>query len=188
MKLILFRHGLTVANERHLYCGSTDLPLSETGRRELRALRASGVLPAIDGMRVITSGARRCEETLTELYGAIPFETEPELWEMDFGDFELRSYEELKNDPAYLAWITGDNEANVAPGGESGDMMRKRAIAALGGLLEDGRPAAVFTHGGVIAAIMQCLFPWPGKNRYQWQPEPGRGYVINTSDNTYMKI
>ena len=32
MKILLLRHGLTEANERHLYCGSTDLPLSQIGR------------------------------------------------------------------------------------------------------------------------------------------------------------
>ena len=28
MKILLLRHGITEANEKHLYCGSTDLPLS----------------------------------------------------------------------------------------------------------------------------------------------------------------
>ena len=188
MKLILFRHGLTAANERHLYCGSTDLPLSENGRRALRALRASGALPALDGMRVITSGAQRCEETLRELYSAVPFEVEPDLREVDFGRFEMRAYGELKNDPEYLAWIAGDNEANVPPGGESGEQMKRRVLAAFERITADGRPAAVFTHGGVIAAFMESVFPWEGKNRYQWQPEPGRGYVIDTWEKTYRKI
>ena len=35
MKMILIRHGKTEANEKHLYCGSTDLPLSEGGKSEL---------------------------------------------------------------------------------------------------------------------------------------------------------
>ena len=30
--ICLIRHGKTEANERHLYCGSTDLSLSEKGR------------------------------------------------------------------------------------------------------------------------------------------------------------
>jgi cysteine desulfurase/selenocysteine lyase len=33
--LLLLRHSLTEANERRIYCGSTDSPLSERGRREL---------------------------------------------------------------------------------------------------------------------------------------------------------
>lgn len=35
MKLILIRHGKTEANEKHLYCGSTDVSLSESGIKEL---------------------------------------------------------------------------------------------------------------------------------------------------------
>ena len=63
MRLILFRHGRTLANERRLYCGSSDLPLSPAGRDGLRALRGSGALPDIAYAKVITSGMRRCEET-----------------------------------------------------------------------------------------------------------------------------
>ena len=188
MKLVLFRHGKTLANERRLYCGSTDLPLSDLGREELLALRASGVLPALAGLRVITSGALRCRETLFVLYGPVPFEVEPDFWEMDFGDFELRSYEEMKNDPAYIAWITGDNESNVTPHGESGRQMEARVLAALERLLRDGRPTAVFTHGGPIAAIMAALFPNEQKNRYQWQPAPGRGFLVDTESGSYFMI
>ncbi len=188
MKLLLFRHGLTAANEAHLYCGKTDLPLTDRGREALRSLRASGGLPSLEGFRVLTSGARRCRETLLELYGPVPFEVEPGLREMDFGDFEMRGYEELKNDPAYLAWIAGDNEANVAPGGESGNQMRERVLAALDRLLADARPAALFTHGGPIAAIMQALFPEAHKTRYQWQPAAGRGYAVDTESGRYEGI
>lgn len=188
MRLILFRHGRTLANERRLYCGSSDLPLSPAGRDGLRALRGSGALPDIASAKVITSGMRRCEETLTELYGPVPHGTDPDFREMDFGAFELRSYEELKGDPAYIAWITGDNGANVAPNGESGDIMRARVLSALEGLLQSPCPTAVFTHGGVIAAIMDRLFSEEHKNLYQWQPEPGHGYDIDTDMHTYVKF
>lgn len=36
MRILLLRHGITEANEKHLYCGSTDLPLSPGGRAALR--------------------------------------------------------------------------------------------------------------------------------------------------------
>lgn len=188
MRLILIRHGRTEANERHLYCGRTDLPLSEAGRRELREWRDSGALPSMEGMRIVTSGAARCRETLLELYGPVPQETDRDFWEMDFGAFEMRSYEELKNDPAYIAWITGDNEANVTPGGESGDQMKARVLAALGRLMREGRDTALFTHGGVIAAIMRELFPAEQKNRYRWQPEAGRGYEVDVEAGRYRPI
>ncbi len=185
MKLILIRHGKTAANEKHLYCGATDLPLSESGRKALEARKTEGVLPSLGGIRVLTSGLRRCEETLAILYGDIPHKAEPRFREIDFGAFEMHSYEELKNDPAYAAWITGDNEANRTPGGESGNDMTARVLEALREMLADGRDAALVTHGGVIAAIMTELFPEAGKNRYEWQPAPGGGYTVDTGARTY---
>ncbi len=181
MKLYLIRHGKTEANEKHLYCGSTDLPLSEAGRAAL----TPRPLPEIAGLRIVTSGLLRCEQTLAALYGDIPHETDAAFREMDFGTFEMRSYAEMKDDPAYIAWITGDNDANVAPGGESGNLMTARVLAGLARLRADGRDTLLVTHGGVIAAIMAQLFPEAGKNRYEWQPAPGKGYMIDLTRGTY---
>ena len=66
---------------------------------------------------------------------------------MDFGIFEMRSYEELKDTPEYQTWLAGDNEANIPPNGESGVQMRKRVLNALADLKED---TCIITHGGVI--------------------------------------
>ena len=185
MKLILIRHGRTEANEKHLYCGSTDIGLCNRGRAELEDKKGHQEYPDVSGMRVITSGKKRCVETLQLLFGDIPHETDTDFCEMDFGIFEMRSYEEMKNDPVYIEWISGDNEANIAPGGESGNIMTERVIRGLNRLLDDGRDALVVTHGGVIAAVMAYLFSEENKNRYEWQPSYGGGYVIDTSGGTY---
>lgn len=188
MKLILIRHGRTEANEKHLYCGSADLPLSEEGKRQLIRMRRVGCYPDIEGMRVVTSGKRRCEETLALLYGAVPHEVQPCFCEMDFGAFELCSYEMLKEDPRYQQWISGDNEENTAPGGESGNRMKARVLAGLLELEKEGQDTLLVTHGGVIAAVMAHLFWQEKKNRYQWQPPPGGGYEIDTGEGTYFSI
>jgi len=133
------------------------------------------------GTRFITSGMRRCNETLEALFGTVPYEIEPDFREIDFGDFEMKSYEMLKDDPAYQAWLTGDNEKNVPPNGESGEHMTRRALAAFARVQEAGRDAVIVTHGGVIAAIMAHLFP-EGKNRYEWQSPNGGGYVIEDGE------
>lgn len=176
-RLYLIRHGSTPANEQHLYCGSTDLPLSETGLRALRGLKPG--YSGVEAARFVTSGMRRTEQTLDCLFGPVSHTCDPRLREMDFGAFEMHSYEQLKDCPEYQAWITGDNEAKVTPGGESGNGMKDRVLEALRELQAAGTDTVVVTHGGVIAAIMERLFPGEGKNRYQWQPGPGRGYVID---------
>lgn len=170
MTIYLIRHGKTEANERHLYCGSTDLPLSEKGRVELRSLHYD-----IKNVRFLTSGMKRTNETLRILFGNVPYGEDPRFREMDFGSFEMRGYPELKDTPDYQAWITGDNDANIPPFGESGAQMRSRVLQAFSELRGD---TCIITHGGVIAAIMESLFPEYHRNRYQWQPGNGYGYVI----------
>ena len=178
MSIYLIRHGKTVANEQHLYCGSTDLPLSDGGREELHSMRYD-----ITPERFVTSGMKRTDETLRILFGNVPFSVDSRFREVDFGDFEMKSYEMLKDDPSYQAWLTGDNEVNVPPGGESGVQMTRRVLEAFREI-PDG--TALITHGGVIAAIMASLFPADGKHRYQWQPRNGHGYEIR--GGTYRPI
>lgn len=181
MTLYLIRHGKTRANEAHLYCGSTDLPLSEQGQRELEGLHYS-----LAGVSFVTSGLLRTEQTLAALFGPVAHRIDPDLREVDFGMFEMHSYDQLKDTPAYQTWLAGDNEANVPPGGESGVQMQRRVERALQRLLESDTDTVVIAHGGVIAAMMQKLFPQEGKNRYLWQPKPGRGYAIR--DGKYWQI
>lgn len=178
MSIYLIRHGKTVANEQHLYCGSTDLPLSDGGREELHSMRYD-----ITPERFVTSGMKRTDETLRILFGNVPFSVDSRFREVDFGAFEMKSYEMLKEKAAYQAWLTGDNERNVPPGGESGVQMTRRVLEAFREI-PDG--TALITHGGVIAAIMASLFPADGKHRYQWQPRNGHGYEIR--GGTYRPI
>ena len=178
MTIYLIRHGKTEANEKHLYCGSTDLPLSVAGRQALQAIRCD-----IKNVRFITSGMKRTEETMRILFGETPYKIDSRFREVDFGIFEMHSYEQLKDTPEYQTWLAGDNEANIPPQGESGVQMKRRVLQALSEIVED---TCVITHGGVIAAIMEELLPEEGKNRYEWQPKPGCGYVI--SSNGYQPV
>lgn len=176
--IYLIRHGKTEANEKRLYCGSSDLSLSPAGREELRRLHYE-----IKNARFITSGMKRTEETLHILFGDVPHVQNPAFREVDFGSFEMHSYEELKDNLDYQRWLSGDNEENVPPRGESGREMRTRVLAAFAKISND---TVLITHGGVIAAIMESLFPEEQKNRYEWQPAPGHGYAL--SDGAYKAI
>ena len=178
MTIYLIRHGKTEANEKHLSCGSTDLPLSVAGRQELQNIRYD-----IKNVRFITSGMKRTNETLQILFGDVPYETDPRFREVDFGIFEMHSYDQLKDTPEYQVWLAGDNESNVPPEGESGKQMKERVLSAFSEIQED---TCIITHGGVIAATMEYLFPNENKNRYQWQPNPGCGYII--TDGIYCHI
>ena len=178
MTVYLIRHGKTEANEKWLYCGSTDLSLSEAGRQELSEIHYD-----IQNIRFLTSGMKRTNETLKILFGDVPYEVDPRFREVDFGIFEMRSYHEIKDTPEFQSWLTGDNEANIPPEGESGLQMKQRVLEAFSEIQED---TVLICHGGVIAALMEHLFPEEHKSRYDWQPKNGKGYCLK--DGTYFAL
>ena len=187
MIVYLLRHGRTEANDRHLYCGSTDLSLSDRGRSDLAALRARIAYPELTNVDAIISGLRRTAETFQMLYGDAPARVCAEFREIDFGAFEMHSYEELKQNPAYQAWI-GDAAGDAAPPkGESANHFRDRVIAAAEALRRD---SLIVCHGGVIAALMAHWFPEENRHMYAWQPDFGCGYRVEilNEKRTYTQI
>lgn len=181
--LYLLRHGRTDANEKRLYCGSTDLPLSSGGRAEAMALARQRPLPAC--ALYVSSGMARANQTLEILAGRPPDQVLPGLREMDFGRFELLGYETLRHDPDYQRWI-GDTEGHVpCPGGESTGQFRRRVTGAGGALLAMEWPSAVVVcHGGVIVALMQGWFPEEPRHYYDWQPGAGHGWRVHFEART----
>ena len=192
MKLHIIRHGYTAATEKHLYCGKTDLPLSESGTREIRNLKIHGIYPGAEAF--ITSGMQRAEMTLDLIYGSVPRTALSGFAEYDFGDFEMRSYEELKEIPEYIDWMLDETGEISCPGGESRLGNSERVMDTFSTLLknlEKSKPdAALICHGGTISVIMDNLFGGE-RNFYEWQPSPGRGYTITfekDNSHTYQTI
>jgi alpha-ribazole phosphatase len=70
MHIHLIRHGKTTANEQKLYCGATNIPLSDNGITELLELKEQGVYPK-DVAIYFTSGLLRTGQTLDLLYGMV---------------------------------------------------------------------------------------------------------------------
>lgn len=184
MILTLIRHGLTEGNIKGLYYGSTDIPLASEGVRQLETFRDEGGYPK--AKRYYTSGMLRTEQTLKILYGDVPHEALTDLREIDLGDFEMRSYEQLKGDPAFIEWITGDNEANVCPNGESGNAVTARALAAIKRIAKAGEDAVVITHSGVIGGVLSRLVG--AGTRYDYKAEPGCGFMLEFENGSLQRI
>lgn len=185
MKLTLIRHGVTEGNMKKLYYGSTDLPLLPCSVMKLHRMAEGGGYPTAP--HYYTSGMLRTEQTFKALYGDIPHEVLHDMREIDFGEFEMKTYQELCNTDAYQTWITGDIEANICPGGESGDQVTRRALRSLAPLIAADEDAVIITHGGVIGGLLQHWF-LAVNGRYSFTPEPGTGFTVEFIDKRPVHV
>ena len=184
--IYLIRHSLTQANQQHLYCGWTDLPLTEDGRRHAMAVSKARPLPQCS--LYATSGMKRANETLELLTGRTEFEVIPDLMEMNFGAFEMFSYEQLRGNAGYIRWIEDTTGDLACPGGESRNAFHRRVTGCADALIRRPVPdLLVVCHGGVIANIMQSWFPCEDRHFYQWQPGACGGYAVAIEDGKAVR-
>ena len=149
MKLYVARHGETAWNAENKICGRTDLPLTDRGIRQAKALAENMAGIPID--RIIASPMIRAQQTaaaVSEVLG-IAVQTDARLIEQNFGIFEGKD----RKDPGYLA-----NKRMFAyryPGGESQMDVAYRVyglIEELKGKYPD-ESILLVCHGGVCRSV-----------------------------------
>ncbi len=155
MKTIAFiRHGMTQGNLEKRYIGRTDQPLCEQGVLQAQALLRNG-MPACGS--VFASPYLRCLQTAHILFPNQQIEILEELRECDFGDFEGKTAEELKQNASYAAWLS-EKCLTPIPGGEGVMEFKERCCAAFENAaraLPQNAAAAFVVHGGTIMAILE---------------------------------
>lgn len=178
--LYAVRHGKTICNEKRLYCGKSNVSLSDIGIEELNSLKNIITVPKCK--LNYTSGAKRANETFEILYGHKNFQERLGFFEYNFGDFEMKSYEMLKEEKSYIDWIIDTTGTVKCPNGESKKEFYERITIALNDLIdeiiENGENEAVLLcHGGTIGTILE-LFSKEKGDFYSLQPSCGRGYKL----------
>jgi len=177
MKIYLLRHGETEYNAQKKYLGSTDLPLSEKGRKEL--IRAD-----LTPETAYVSPLRRTAETAGILFPGARQIAVPDLREMDFGIFEGKSCREMEHLPAYREWVE-ENCLGPIPEGESRAAFSARTCAAFEKLVNDAlaaseSPLVIVAHGGTQMAVLE-RFAIPRKDYFSWRGPLGGGFVLDAA-------
>lgn len=186
-KIYLLRHGLTDANEKGLYIGRTDMPLSPSGLTHLLTMKKDGGYPKAS--RFFTSPLTRCRQTLEVLYPGCKPELVPGLAECSFGEWEGRSAAQLKTDDRFQQWIMGNSQD--IPGGETAHDFQTRVMTAfesvVNGLIHSGDTEAVIcTHGGVVMMIM-AAYALPHKPVQTWMGQDGGGFALRVTPSLWMR-
>ena len=198
-KICLIRHGITEGNKRRLYYGTSDIPLAPEGVEELTRLTGEGIYPRFEDADYYTTGLQRTEQTLKLIYGEIPHKQMENLREINFGDFEMKSHDEIKHIDEYQKWVR-DRSGNLKPpNGESIIGFSKRILTGFEELRslhalkelslrhsEREAVSVVVCHGGTISAILDHLYPCEDDNFYRWIPDPGHGYLLSLEDGVVI--
>lgn len=178
-RIAFIRHGMTEANEDGRYIGTTDLPLSELGSKELFNKLETLDYPNVQ--KVYTSPLKRCKQTASILFPNCYTVEMNELREMDFGAFENKKTEDLMETDEYKEFIKGGLD-NPPPQGESIREVVTRCYEAIKIIISDMMyegmtSAAVITHGGIIMNMLSC-FGVPKKKPMEYACDFGEGFEV----------
>lgn len=188
MEVYLIRHLKTKGNKEGRYIGSTDEPLVYDQELFDTVSHRKEGLPVIEAMAV--SPMKRCRETASLLFEDMKPLICEDLREMDFGLFENRNYEELKDLPEYRQWIESRGRTEF-PQGEPPEEFLARCKSAfcaqIESFLSEGRQRTAFVvHGGVIMLLM-ALFSGEEKDLYDWQVENCGGYRVTIERESWLQ-
>jgi probable phosphoglycerate mutase len=178
-RIIYVRHGETDWNAEGRLQGQQEIPINATGRRQAaeagQKLGKLGVSPGT--LPWLVSPMQRTRETAAiarTTLGLDPnsYLIEERLREISFGDWEGRTWKEVRrDDPEGARGRERDKWTFVPPAGESYAMLAERVRPWLEGL---DRDVVVVGHGGVARALLylRCGVPaaqapsvdiWQGK-------------------------
>lgn len=160
-QVLLIRHGQSQAFDPSapfpLVDGHGDPPLSSLGQHQAELVGRRLAAEPISAIYVST--LTRTHQTAAPLAKALDISpiVEPDLREVYLGEWEGGRFREMaaKGHPAVQA-MRDNAEWGEVPGAETNQQLTERTVAAVRRIAEanQGRLAAAFCHGGVIAAVL----------------------------------
>lgn len=177
-KVLILRHGKTEANFEKRYIGSkTDISLSPEGIKAVEAKAAFIREMAGKDIFLVSSPMKRAVQTADILFPDEELHTVNGLKEIDFGDFEGKNYEELKDNTDYQRWIDS-NGTMPFPNGEDRTRFIERSVAEFYKILSlsGEKTPVIICHGGNVMGIMSTL---TGKDYYDFMIGNTEGYMLS---------
>ena len=131
-KIVLTRHGHVDGIDPPRFRGRMDLPLTELGKKQAKAL-AARIAQTWKPIIVYASPLSRCVDTGTAVAQAcgIALETVPDLIDLDYGAWQWRTYEDVAaSEPAaFAAWMATPHLPRFPSGESLQDIVARSANA-----------------------------------------------------------
>ncbi len=177
------RHGRILDSGDKRFVGQTDLPLNTEGRRQAAAWQ--DMFHQIQFEKIYVSGLLRTRQTAELCCPGKPVTPDPRLNEIDLGDWENLSFDQVKAQfPDDFEQRGRDIYHFRTPGGESFRDLKERVAPFFESLFSTAGPGSgptlVVAHSGVIR-VMACLW---GKKSFDrlldLSPQYGQVFVFTS--------
>lgn len=140
LHLYLVRHGETKWSLSRQHTGCTDIALTQHGEEQARQLGKG--LGGVRFVHTFSSPSARARETCALVTLGQDSETEPDLAEWDYGEYEGRCTADIRKDrPDWNIFRDG------CPGGETAEQVSDRADRLITRLRTLDGKVALFSHG-----------------------------------------
>ncbi|QCR32894.1 histidine phosphatase family protein [Lysinibacillus sp. SGAir0095] len=172
----LIRHEKTDANLKRKYIGWTDESIT-TKEHEFDV--------PINTPVVYGSNLKRCKETAQLYFQKATYLSYENLKEINFGDFEMKTYEELKQLSIYRQWID-EPQRITPPNGECYQEFEQRVISCFQNIISQNNEYTFVVHGGVIRVLLAKYGPSKGSFQ-QIMPSHRTIYTLQWADFSSVK-
>ncbi|WP_084962645.1 histidine phosphatase family protein [Thermoactinospora rubra] len=163
-EMVLLRHGETEWSRDGRHTGRTDMPLTPHGEDQARAL--APLVKAREFGLALVSPALRARRT-ADLAGLSGYETDPDMWEWDYGDYEGVTTPQIRRTrPGWYLWRDG------VPGGESAEQVGARADRVIARARRAEGAVALVAHGHFLRVLTARWLGLP--------PADGRFFRLDT--------
>lgn len=168
-----------------VYYGHTDYPLSEEGIARSKELGAA--IKHIEFDRMYCSDLVRSKDSarfmLPDRFGS--FEVKPSLREINMGDWEGRTFDEVRDKWSEIYEKRGKSFSTQAPpGGESFSDLQRRAVPAFLDLLEESPSGNILIvgHAAFIWTVMCALFAFDLDDMFFYPMNYSGLHLLHNSD------
>lgn len=157
------------------------IALGSAGQAEAEALARRLARRPLDAVR--TSPRERCRQTAEAIAAphGLAVEEDDDLDEIDFGRFSGRSFEDLSDDPAWLAW-NRDRATARCPDGETMAEAATRMARALDRAARRAhvREIVLVTHADMIRAAVAAVLGLPLEAIFRFDVDPASVTTVVT--------
>lgn len=191
-RLFLVRHGATVLSAEDRFAGSTDAPLSDGGRDQVR--RLAGRLAREQITAAFASPLGRTLETARILAEPHRLTVQPraELREISHGRWEQLTRSEVQDRFPEEAAAWDEDPYTFAPeGGESGLAVTARALPALIDIVRAhaGQKVLVVSHKATIRLLLSSLLGFdPRRYRDNLDQSPAALNIVDFRDPARARL